>query len=519
MPEPKPEKYALINVTDKTGVVELAYALVSLGYKIVAAGGTYTTLKQSELEVLQPQDIAASPDVLEGTLGLLHPRLLIGVAADRDHPGHMHELERRKAVPVDLVAVNLYPMAEITAEKDLPQGEMLNYVDVGSAAILRAAARNFKHVIALCDPDDYQPTVDSLRQYGRLLPDRRQALASKAFHYLAYYDTTVAQYLGGRWDRLPDELVIGLKKAVEFPYGENPQQQGALYTLSGSRPRGINAASHVYGKPLSYNHCLDLEVAWELANELDSAACAIVKHSVPSGVAAAESLAEAAKLAYRCDPRGGFRGTAAVNREVTDDAAAFFAEEYVTCIAAPAFSINALDILKTKKDIRLVILPPLVVSAHEIDFQAVAGGMLVQDRDNGPLFKDLKAVSRRHPDEAELKSLRLAWLTAKHSRSHAAVVCRGSATIGIGSGQTSRLDSINLALAKSQERHPILPAGQPLVLASDGPLSAEHIQAAASAGITAFIESGGSSEDKDAVAFCDSKNLSLVFTGVRHFKH
>ncbi|MBI4677603.1 MAG: bifunctional phosphoribosylaminoimidazolecarboxamide formyltransferase/IMP cyclohydrolase [Elusimicrobia bacterium] len=512
-------KHAILNVTDKTGIVELAYALASLGFKVVSSGATYTALKQSELEVLQPQDVAGAPDVLEGTLGLLHPRLLIGVAADRDHPGHMHELERRKAVPVDLVAVNLYPLAEITAERDLSQAEMLGYLDVGSAAVLRAAARNFRHVIPLCDPDDYAPVVDSLRQCGEVQPDRRRALASKAFHYLAYYDTTVAQYLGGGWDRLPDELVIGLKKALEFPYGENPQQQGALYAVSGARPRGINAARHVYGKALSYNHCLDLEIAWELANELESPACVIVKHSVPSGVAAAESLAEAAKIAYRSDPRGGFRGTAAVNRELPEDAAVFFAQEYVTCIAAPAFSQKALDVLKTKKDIRLVTLPQTVVSAHEIDFQAVAGGMLVQDRDNQPLFGELKTVSRRPPDEAELKSLRLAWLVAKHARTHAAVVCRGSATIGIGSGQTSRLDAISLALAKSQERHPILPAGLPLALATDGTLSVEHVQEAHAAGITAIIESGGSAEDKDAAAFCDSKNMALVFTGVRHFKH
>ncbi|MBI5623923.1 MAG: bifunctional phosphoribosylaminoimidazolecarboxamide formyltransferase/IMP cyclohydrolase [Elusimicrobia bacterium] len=514
-----PERCALINVTDKTGVMELAHGLAGLGFKIVASGATYTTLKQSELSVLQVQDLAASPDLLEGTLGLLHPRVLVGVSADRDNPGQMHELERRKAAAVDLVAVNLYPMAEITAERDLPLAELLAYVDVGSAGILRAAARNFRHVIPLCDPDDYGPVLDSLRQYGRVLPERRQALASKAFHYLAYYDTTVAQYLGSRRDRLPDEFVIGLKKAAEFPYGENPQQQGALYSVSGSRPRGINAAQLVFGKPLSYNHYLDLEYAWELANELDQPSCVIAKHSVPAGVACAESLAEAARAAYRCDPRGGFRGTAAVNREVTDEAAAFFAEEYVTCIAAPAFSASALEILKTKKDIRLVVLPPPVVAAHEFDFQAVAGGMLVQDRDNQPLFGDLKTVSRRAPDEAELKSLRLAWLVAKAARTHAAVVCRGSATIGIGSGQTSRLDAISIALAKSQERHPILPPGQPLVLASDGPLSTEHLQAAAEGGITAFIESGGSAEDSDAAAFCDSRNLALVFTGTRHFKH
>lgn len=516
----KKERYALLHVTDRTGIVEFAYALTELGYRLISAGGTAAALSQAELDVVSPHEFVSSSEALDGRLGLLHPRILAGISADRDDLAHMGELERRGVTPIDLVAVNLYPLASATADnKDMTQAEVLDYVDLAGSALLRAAARNFRHVLTLCDPADYQGVVAALKQYGRLLPERRQMLAAKAFHYTAYYDTTAAQYLGGKWDRLPDELVMGLKKTADLRYGENPQQQGALYTLSGARPWGLNAASLICGKPLSYNHYLDLEVAWGLATEIMGPACAIVKHGTPAGVASCEKLSEAARLAYRCDPRGCFRGTAAVNREVEADAAAFFAEEYVNCIAAPDFSPKALSVLKTKKDIRLVTLPSTLISPNELDLRAVAGGVLVQDKDNQPLSGQVRQAGRRAPTDQEAQALRLAWHTAKHAKTHAAVICRGSSTIGIGSGQTSRLDALRLAIAKSQERHPILPAGLPMVLAADGALSVEHVQEAAQAGITAIIQPGGSSEDADAVAGCDQRQIAMLLTGVRHFRH
>ena len=477
MNDKRPRRYALLHVADRTGITEFAYALSSLGFELMASGGTAAALRQAELQVHEPG------------------------------------LEE-----ADLVCVNLYPLARLLEDTKLAQEEVLGAIDRYGAALLRSAALNFRKIIPVCDPEDYQPVLDSLRQYDRLLADRRQTLAAKALHYLAYYDTTVAQYLGGKWDKLPDELVIGLQKTAEMHYGENPQQQGALYTLSGARPWGINAAELVCGKPLSYNHYLDLEVAWELVTEIGEPACAIVKHAVPAGVACSDRLAEAARLAYRGDPRGCFRGTAAVNRELEDDAAAFFAEEYVSCIAAPAFSHKAMMTLKAKKDIRLVTLPSTLISANELDFRAVAGGVLVQDKDN-QMFGNSRPVTKRPPSDLEMKTLRLAWEVAKHARTHAAVIARGAHTIGIGSGQTSRLDALHLALVKSQERHPIVPAGLPMVLASDGALSPEHLLVAAEAGITAVIQPGGTSEDRDCIAACDDRNLAMVFTGVRHFRH
>ncbi|MHB2025321.1 MAG: bifunctional phosphoribosylaminoimidazolecarboxamide formyltransferase/IMP cyclohydrolase [Elusimicrobiota bacterium] len=510
---------ALLSVTDKTGIVEFAYFLKSIGYEIISFGATAALLRQSELKISGIEDILTREDQLSGPFSLLDPAIIAGISADRENTEEMGRLEKINAVPIDIVAANLYPVADIIGDSALSQSEILGYIDLSGSALLRAAARNFKHVICLCDPDDYPSTMESLRQYKRLRPERRQSLAAKAFHYSAYYDTTVAQYLGDKWDKLPDEFAVGLKKTADLRYGENPQQQGALYTLSGARPWGINISHLIWGKPLSYNHYLDLEVAWSLVTEIQEPACAVVKHAVPTGAASSERLSQAAQEAYRCDPRGADRGTAALNRELDEETAAFFAAEYIGLIAAPQFSPKALDILKPKKDIRLVILPSTLISAYELDFRSVAGGVLVQDRDNQPFGSANKNVSKRSPNDLEAKSLRLAWLAAKESRTHAVVICRGSATLGIGSGQTSRTDALRLALVKSQERHPILPAGLPLVMASDGALSAEHILEAGQAGISAIIEPGGSIEDKDSISAADERGMSLVFTGVRHFRH
>jgi phosphoribosylaminoimidazolecarboxamide formyltransferase/IMP cyclohydrolase len=497
----KPERTALLHVTDKTGIVELAWPLKELGFKFIADPGTAATLRQAELEV---SDVRS------------HPDLLRSLAASGETG--IQEKTPPRAPAIELAAVNLYPLAELAAT-ELSQAETLAYVDAEAPALLRAAARNFRQVICLCDPADYGQTLDILRQYGDISFERRQSLAAKAFHYTAYYDSTVAQYLGSRWEKLPQELVMGLRKSAEFGYGENPHQQGALYSLSGARPWGINQASLVHGRPLSFNHYFDLDTAWEIAGEFTEPACAIVKHGVPAGAAVSKSLAEAAKLAYRGDPHGCLGGTAAVNREVDESAAAFFADEVINCIAAPGFSAKALLALKAKKGIRLVTLPSTLISAHELDFRSVAGGVLVQDRDHQPLPEPLKFPTKRQATELEMHSLRLAWQVAKHGRTYAVVLARGGQSVGIGSGQTSRLDAVRLALQKSRERHPILSEDLPIVLASDGALGADHILEAARAGIKAVIQPGFSSEDEESLKACDHHGLAMAFTGVRHFRH
>jgi phosphoribosylaminoimidazolecarboxamide formyltransferase/IMP cyclohydrolase len=497
-------RVALLHVADRTGIVEFAHELLALGFELVATGPTATALRQAEARHISLSEFTGER-LPADALGMLHPKIVAAIAGEKP--------------TIDLVAVNFYPLAQATADTSLSQEEVLSYVDPVGPTLLRAAARNFKHVIPLCDPDDYQQAVETFKAYDRMLPDRRQILAAKSFHYAAYYDSTVAQYLGGKWDKLPDEVVVALKKNSELRYGENPHQNAAFYVLSGARPWGLNAAQLVFGRPLVYGHYLDLETAWELVTAFREPACAIVKHAVPAGFATAEDLAKAARRAYAGDPRGCFRGTAAVNQEVDEEAASFFAEEFVSCIAAPEFSPKALRLLKTKKDIRLVTLPSTLIAANELDLRAVAGGMLVQEKDQRPFIGELKSAAKRAPTEREAAGLVVAWHTAMHAHTHSAVIARGTAVIGIGSGQTSRLDAVRLALVKSQERHPIIAAGEPVVMASDGALTSEHIHAAADGGVTAIIHPGGASGDKDAADACDRRGVALVATGVRHFRH
>ncbi len=494
---------ALLHVADRTGIVEFAHALLELGFELVATGPTATALRQSGARHRSLSEFTGER-LPADALALLHPKLLGAIAAEK--PG------------IDLVAVNFYPLAEAAADASLSQDEVLAYVDPAGPSLLRAAARNFKSVIALCDPADYAQALATLKAYDRMLPDRRQALAAKAFHSAAYYDSTVAQYLGGKWEQFPDEVVIALKKSADLRYGENPHQSGAFYTLAGARPRGLNAARVVHGQPLAYGHYLDLEIAWDLASGFARPACAVVKLGAPAAFAAAADAARAARRACACDPRGAFRATAALNREVDEKAAQALAEETLNCVAAPDFTPKALQTLKAKKDVRLVVLPPSLLAPHELDVRAVAGGMLVQERDQRAYQDGFKTASRRSPTEAERAALDVAWRVAMRARSHAAVLARGEAAIGVGAGQTSRLDAVRLALVKSQERHPILAADEPLVLASDGALTAEHVEAAAEGGVTAIAHPGGAAEDADAARAADRFGVALVGAGLRHFR-
>ncbi|NNN06978.1 MAG: bifunctional phosphoribosylaminoimidazolecarboxamide formyltransferase/IMP cyclohydrolase [Elusimicrobia bacterium] len=496
-------RVALLHVADRTGIVEFAHALLELGFELIATGPTATALRQAGAAHRSLSEFTGER-LPADALALLHPKIVGAIAAEK--PG------------VDLVAVNFYPLAEAAGDPALSQDEVLSYVDPAGPTLLRAAARNFKNVIALCDPDDYAQAVETLKAYDRMLPDRRQTLAAKAFHSAAYYDSTVAQYLGGKWEQFPDEVVVALKKSADLRYGENPHQSGAFYTLSGARPWGLNAARVIQGRPLAYGHYLDLEAAWDLASGFTEPACAVVKLGVPAGFASGPDLARAARRACAVDPRGTFHATAAVNREIDEEAAQALAEERLDCIAAPDFSGKARLILKAKKDARLVTLPSALVAPNELDLRAVAGGMLVQERDQRAYTGELKRTSKRAPSERESAALDVAWRVAMRARSHAAVLARGTAVIGIGSGQTSRLDAVRLAVVKSQERHPILAAGEPLVLASDGALTAEHVDAAAEGGVIAIIHPGGAAEDAEAALAADRHGVALVATGLRHFR-
>lgn len=512
-------KTALLSVSDTTGIVEFARGLAELKYRILASGTTAKTLKAESIEFVDVGEITKYPEICGGRLRLLHPRLFGGIVADRRMGDQMRDLDREKIPPIDIVAVNLYPLAQVLETTDLSQDEVMDFLDVSASALLRAAARNFPHVIALCDPKDYPSVLVRLKRGKGIAIDRSQSLAAKAFHYISYYDSTVAQFLSDTMEQLPDELIVSLKKASELRYGENPHQGAALYSRSGARPWGLNAADLVYGKPLSYNHFLSMDHAAELAAEFRQAACAIVKYGVPAGAAASERVGEAARLAYEADPQGCTGGVAAFNRAVDGEAAEALASEYLECIVAPEFSGDALTVLRAKKDVRLVQLPSLLLSPNESDMKTVSGGVLIQDRDNPTAPEKFKYVTKAGAPDVVSASLDFAWRVCKHAKTHAAVTARGMSTLGIGGGQTARLDAVRLAIVKSQERHPVVSPESATVLASDGPLGAVEVREAAEAKIVAVIQPGGSSDDKDAIAAADEAGLAMVFTGIRHFRH
>lgn len=514
-----PAKTALLSVADRTGIVDFARGLRELGYVILSSGGTAESLRRADVPVRDVADLTRHPDICGGRLRLIHPRLFAAITADRDDPALMRELERESIPPIDLAALNLYPLSQVLEAPDLKPKEVADFLDVSAAALLRAAARSFPFVLTLCDPGDYPRVLEALREGKGLSIEKSRSLAAKAFYYVSYYDSTVAQYLNPAMETLPDEMIVSLKKAGDLRYGENPHQRAALYSRSGARPWGLGAASVVYGKPLHYNHYLGMERAAELAAEFQRPACAIVKHDNPAGAASDDRLCDAARLAHASDPAGCRGGVAAFNREVDSETAQHLAPEYLECVAAPEFSREALETLRAKRDLRLVQIPSLLLSPNEIDIKTISGGLLVQDKDNPTGLSEYRAVTRRTPADPEAAALDFAWRVCKHATSHAAVLAKGTVSLGIAAGQATEMDAIRLAAVKSQERHPVVTPDAPLVFASDGPLSPGHVAAAAEGGVVAIIQPGGSSEDKDSVERADELGLAMIFTGVRHFRH
>jgi phosphoribosylaminoimidazolecarboxamide formyltransferase/IMP cyclohydrolase len=512
-------KTALLCVSDKTGIIEFAHGLQEAGYALLTAGQTSSTLREAGLEVRDIRDLTEAPELLEGRLRLLHPRLFAGLHADRASGDEMRTLDREKIPAIDLVAANLYPIANVLEDENANPDDLLEFLDIGGTALLRAAARNFKHIITLCDPADYPSALNAIKTGKNLSIDRSRALAAKAYFYTAYYDSTVAQYLSQSREKMPEELVVGLKKAADLHYGENPQQGAALYTRSGARPWGLQAAQLAAGKPLSFAHYVSLDRAAELVAEFQEPACAITVHAHPAGAAIGATASDAARSAYRSDPEGCSGGVVALNREIDAKAAEVLAAEYIEVVAAPEFSEKALAILKVKKDLRLVRLPPLLLSANETEMRTLSGGVILQDADH-PLELDRhKVVTQRQPTDAEALALTLAWRVAKHALTHAAVIASAATTLGIGGGQSTRLDAIRLAIVKSQQRHPVVTPGVPTVLATDGAIGPQHLQEAADAGIGAIIGPGGTSEDRDTVRAANDLGLAMIFTGVRHYRH
>ena len=513
---------AIISVSDKTNVEVLGQGLAELGATVFSTGGTRRALEAAGVPVRSVSELTGFPEILDGRVKTLHPAIHGGILARRDRPSHLAELAKHGLEPVDLVAVNLYPFAETVSQPGVTLAEALEQIDIGGPTLLRAAAKNFPAVIPLCDPTDYAPVLEALRK-GGLDQAARQRLAAKAFHHTATYDALVAAYLTTSEGRVldpsywPDELALSLHKVSELRYGENPHQRAAFYALTqpGQGAIGLVGARQLQGKDLSYNNILDASAAWSVIADFPPPAVAIIKHTNPCGLAQAQDLLEAYRLALAGDPVAAFGGIVAVNTLVDGALAQQMVRHFYEMILAPAFTREALTYFATRRDLRLLELPLLKESVRWV-WRSVPGGMLVQEADRlgEAEVREGRVVTRRAPTAEEWQALDFAWRAVRHIKSNAIVLARGQALVGMGAGQPSRVAAVEIAVKIAGER------ATGSVLASDAFFpKPDGVEAAAAAGVTAIVQPGGSIGDQDVIAAADQAGMAMVFTGVRHFQH
>jgi phosphoribosylaminoimidazolecarboxamide formyltransferase/IMP cyclohydrolase len=521
------KKRVLISVTDKTGIVEFASALAAKGWEIISTGGTAKALKQGEVPVREVEELTGYPEILDGRVKTLHPKIFGGLLAIRGNPRHEKDMSKHGIDPIDMVIVNLYPFEKVVTETILEEKDLLEYIDIGGVALLRAAGKNFHDVAIVCDPGDYPKILEEMSgANGEIQLETRRRLAAKAFAHTARYDAVISSYFrerGKETDPFPEELTIGLRKMQTIRYGENPHQKAALYLETGARSCdwGITTAKKFQGKELSYNNYLDLDSAWNCVSEFDKPACVIVKHNTPCGAALADRPDEAFRLALACDPLSAFGGIVGINREIDGRTAEELIKIFLECVVAPGYRPEAIEIFKKKGNVRILQLPSvLTTAARELDLRRVSGGVLVQEKDFAR-HTETRTITRRAPTAEEMASLEFAWRVAKHMKSNAIVLARGFQTIGLGAGQTSRVDALRVAWMKAQQQQNLIIAHQsPIVLASDAffPFR-DCVDEAHKMGIAAIIQPGGSVRDDDSIRAANEYNMAMIFTGMRHFRH
>ncbi len=506
---------ALISVSDKRGIVPFAQGLVDLGWELISTGGTAATLKAAGVPVTPVEQVTGFPEILDGRVKTLHPAIHAALLARRGVPEHMAALAGRNIVPIDLLAVNLYPFRETVAKPQVSFEDAIENIDIGGPAMLRSAAKNHESVIVVVDPTDYGRVLEMLRK-GGVPPGERQALAAKVFSHTADYDGAIARYLTPHEEGLPYRLGWSFERLMPLRYGENPGQRAALYV--DEEPRGLRDLKQRQGKELSFNNLLDLDAAmWTASLWSNVPACVIVKHTTPCGVAIAPTAADAYRRALACDPVSAFGGVVAFNTVVDRATAAVMSETFLEVVVAPSFHDEALAILAERKNLRAVELP-VMRGAGGYDFKRVRGGVLVQDRFVfDPSDADWKVVTQRHPTDLEWVDLRFAWAAVAAVKSNAVLLARNEMTIGIGAGQMSRVDSAFLAVHKARQAgHDTAGA----VMASDAFFPfADGVDQAAGAGVTAIIQPGGSVRDAEVIAAADRHGMAMVLTGKRQFRH
>lgn len=524
--EPVHPKRALLSVSDKTGLVDLATALVRHGVELVSTGGTHKTIKEAGLPVKDVSEITHFPEIMDGRVKTLHPSVHGGLLARRNDPDHVKAMEAQGIGAIDIVVVNLYPFAE-TVAKGGDFALCVENVDIGGPAMIRAAAKNHDFVTVLTNPADYADLVAELdRHEGKISYVTRRECAAKAYAATAAYDGAIAAWFSAQLGQdMPATYVAAGRLAQTMRYGENPHQVAAFYADGTSRP-GVALATQHQGKELSYNNLNDTDAAYELVAEFEKPSVAIIKHANPCGVASHDSLYDAYRHALRCDPVSAFGGIVALNRKLDAATAEEIVKVFTEVIIAPDVDDEAKAIIAAKKNLRLLTTGGLPDPVHKrLSVRAIAGGYLVQDTDAGRITKaDLKVVTKRSPTAREMDDLLFAFRVAKHVKSNAIVYAKDLSTVGIGAGQMSRIDSSRIAAWKAKEAAKVEGLAEPLtagsVVASDAFFPfADGLLAAAEAGVTAVIQPGGSVRDEEVIAAADEKGLAMVFTGMRHFRH
>jgi phosphoribosylaminoimidazolecarboxamide formyltransferase / IMP cyclohydrolase len=508
---------ALLSVSDKRGIVDFARGLAELGVELVSTGGTASELAAAGLEVRSVEDFTGFPEIMDGRVKTLHPRLYTGLLAVRDDQSHVDAAAEHEIEYVDLVCVNLYPFERAVARR-LPDDEIIENIDIGGPSMIRAAAKNHAFSAVVTSPESYDAVLDELRMTaGQLSMATRGSLAAEAFAYTARYDTAVARWFAEKSEDFPPLHVRAYEKVVDLPYGENPHQRAAYYSQVGARMHVLSMVQQHHGKQLSFNNLLDLDAARNVVRDFSEPACVIVKHNNPCGVAVGDGALEAYERAFATDPLSAFGGVIAFNRPIDVPTAERLSEQFVEVLFAPGYEDGALDVLTAKPSIRILEdnerRSPLVA---EPEIKQVMGGLLVQDRDLE--FADrteMEVVTQRQPTDDEWRDLMFAWRVCMHVRSNAIVLAKDRATAGIGAGQMSRVDSVRLAVDKSR-----VESLQGAVLASDAffPFS-DGPEIAIGAGITAIIQPGGSRNDPEVREAADKAGVAMVFTSRRHFRH
>ena len=513
-------KRALVSVSDKTGVVEMAKGLAALGAEILSTGGTAKALRDAGVAVTDVAAYTGSPEILDGRVKTLHPKIHGGLLGRRSVPAHVSQMQQHGIGPIDVVVVNLYPFEATISKPDCPFEEVIENIDIGGPSMLRSAAKNHEDVVVVVDPSDYARVLEALKA-GTVDHALRRELAMKVFQHTARYDSLIAGYLErqvqGGDGKFPAILSLQFERVETLRYGENPHQQGAFYRELTVREPSVSRARTLHGKAMSYNNFLDANSALELVKEYDETAVVIIKHNNPCGVALGATPVEAYAKARDTDPVSAFGGVIAFNKPVDLAAAKEITSTFVEVVIAPGYAEDALAELKRKKDLRLLDIGPLTkVKPEGIDLKKLVGGLIVQDRDLGALgdLKSLQVPTQRKPTAEEYAACAFAWKVCKHVKSNAIIYARTGQTVGIGAGQMSRVDSVKLAGMKA-----VLPV-KGCVMASDAffPFR-DGLDAAAQVGITAVIQPGGSIRDQEIIKAADEHGMAMILTGMRHFRH